>query len=250
MFWFTLTTRKLCSLLRCLCPTSNQINSPLTTSPSQTTVSTITNDLARSKISTNNSPGLSETKPPTNKSSDLSDVNTPIGQPSSEKECTNCGNFNAKSYCAGCHEAPNTDGTPHVGVRYCSRGCQKTNWPAHRLECKNLQARKALFKAAGLLQKIWYTVRREAFDNCIVKTEEVNGELLIHEGDYDLEPTKRKDGFYRKFPDAIFKNQQDADACLNLLSCTDSLSHMYMVNHWLLKCRSFFSERRLFGRWS
>jgi hypothetical protein len=201
-------------------------------------VSTIVNDLARIKISTNDSPVPSNTEPPTNNSDALSDVDTPINQAKSEKQCTNCGNHNAKAYCAGCHQAPNTDGTPHVNVRYCTKECQKAHWPAHRLECKNLQARKALFRAARLLQKMWYTVRRESFDNCIVKAEEVNGELWIHEGDYDLEPTKRNPGFYRDFPDAIFKNKQDADTCLNLLYCTDSLGHMYMVNHWLLKGRS------------
>jgi hypothetical protein len=201
-------------------------------------MSTITNDLARSKISTNDSPSLSKTKPPTNKSNDLSDVNTPVGQPKSEKECTNCGNFNANSHCAGCHEAPDTDGAPHVGVRYCSRECQKIHWSAHRLECKNLQARKALFRAARLLQKMWYAVRRESFDNTVVGVEEVNRELLVHEGDYDLEPTKRVPGFYREFPDAIFKNEQDAEACLNSLYCTDSLTHMHMVTHWLLKGKS------------
>lgn len=101
-----------------------------------------------------------------------------------------------------------------------------------------MQARKALFRAAWLLQKIWYTVRRESFDNDIVRTEEVDGELLIHEGNYDPESTKRKYGFYREVPDAIFKNKQDAEACLNLLYCTDSLSFMYIVNSWLLKGES------------
>jgi hypothetical protein len=200
-------------------------------------MSTITNDLARSKISTNDSPGLSNTEP-TTKSSHGSNVETPIGQPKNEKECTTCGNFNAKSYCAACHEAPNTDGIPHVGVRYCSRECQKTHWSAHRVECKDLKARKALFRAAWLLQKMWYAVRRESFDNTVVGVEEVNGELLMHEGDYDLEPTKRIPGFYREFPDAIFKNEQDAEACLNSLYCTDSLTHMYMVTDWLLKGKS------------
>ncbi|KAI4846094.1 hypothetical protein E4T44_05252 [Aureobasidium sp. EXF-8845] len=235
MFWFTLTTRKLRSLLNYLCSTSDPVDSPVTASPSQTTVSTITNDLARSIISTNDSPDLSKTNPPTNKHDDFSDVNTPIGHPNSERECTNCGNFNAKSYCAGCHQAPNTDGTPHLGVRYCSKECQKIHWPAHRLECKNLQTRKALFRAARLLQKMWYAVRRESFDNTVIGVEEVNGELLMHEGDYNLEPTKRVPGFYREFPDAIFKNEQDAEACLNSLYCTDSLTHMHMVTNWLLK---------------
>ena len=81
-------------------------------------------------------------------------------------------------------------------------------------------------------------MRRESFDNSIIKTEEVNGELLVHEGNYSSEPTQRENGFYRKFPDAIFKNKQDAETCLVLLCCADSLSHMYMVTSWLLKGKS------------
>lgn len=180
----------------------------------------------------------SNTETLTKKPDDLSDVKTPIDRPNNKKNCTNCGDTDANAYCAGCHQAPNTDGTPRVNVRYCTRVCQKAHWPSHRAECKNLQARKALFRAAWLLQKIWYAVRRESFDNDLVSAEEINGELLIREGNYDLESTRREHGFYREFPDAIFKNRQDAETCLNLLYCTDSLSHMSMVNHWLLKGKS------------
>lgn len=201
-------------------------------------MTTITNDLARSKISPGDSRNLFNIEPPTDTSNDLSDLETPTDNPSKKKECTNCGNLNAKFYCAGCHQAPKTDGTTHVNVRYCTKECQKTHWAYHRIECKNLQARKALFRAAWLLRKMWHTVRKESFDNCVIKAEEVNGELLIHEGDYNLERSKRVPGFYREFPEAIFNDKQDAEACLDLLCCSDSLSHMYMVSHWLLKGES------------
>ncbi|KAI4755233.1 hypothetical protein E4T52_12813 [Aureobasidium sp. EXF-3400] len=210
---------------------SDKEDSPVAGSP---TIATVAKDLAGFKISTSKPDDLLHTEPPT-KPDDLSNVKTPANKPHNKKKCTNCGNLNAKAHCAGCHQAPETDSTPHVNVRYCTRECQKAHWPSHRAECKNLQARKALFRAAWLLQKMWYAVRRESFDNCVTKAEEVNGELLIHEGNYDVEPTKREHGFYRKFPDAAFKNKQDAETCLNLLYCTDSLSHMYIVNHWLLK---------------
>ena len=199
----------------------------------------IAKDLAGFKISTGDSrDDGSFTETPANKSDDFSGVKTPIDHPNNKNKCSNCGHLDANAYCAGCHQAPNTDGSPHVSARYCTNECQKAHWPSHRAECKNLQARKALFRAAWLLQKIWYTVRRESFDNDLVSAEEVNGELLIREGNYDVESTKRKHGFYREFPDAIFKNKQDGETCLNLLYCTDSLSHMYMVNHWLLKGKS------------
>ncbi|KAG9840459.1 palmitoyltransferase akr1, partial [Aureobasidium melanogenum] len=207
-------------------------HAPTTAQQMQTT---ITSRLSNLEISTDDSRDLLNTGSSTDRSDDLSEVSQPAINVDQTKQCSNCGTRNAKAHCAGCHQAPNTDGSPHISVRYCNKDCQKGHWPAHRTECKNLQARKALFRAAWLLQKIWYTVRRESFDNCVVRTEEVNGELLIHEGDYDVEPTKRHYGFYRDFPDAVFKNKQDAETCLNLLYCTDSLSHMYIVSHWLLK---------------
>ncbi|KAG9716806.1 hypothetical protein KCU59_g19229, partial [Aureobasidium melanogenum] len=183
-------------------------HAPTTAQQMQTT---ITSRLSNLEISTDDSRDLLNTGSSTDRSEDLSEVSQPAIKVDQSKQCSNCGTRNAKAHCAGCHQAPNTDGSPHISVRYCNKGCQKAHWPAHRTECKNLQARKALFRAAWLLQKIWYTVRRESFDNCVVRTEEVNGELLIHEGDYDVEPTKRQYGFYRDFSDAVFKNKQDAE---------------------------------------
>lgn len=100
-----------------------------------------------------------------------------------------------------------------------------------------MQARKALFRAGYLLQKIWYTMRRESFDSAIVKVEEVDGELVVHEGDYDVEPTLREGGFYRRFPEEIFKDKKDAESCLSLLFCNDCLNHMHSVFEWFLKGR-------------
>ncbi|KAI5197489.1 hypothetical protein E4T39_07286 [Aureobasidium subglaciale] len=212
---------------------------PTTASESQHTAADIvddqSNDLRNIAVSTNKSNHTSGLDSSDEKLDDVARVKQPASTPNERKRCNDCASSNAKAHCAGCYQAPNIDGTPQADVRYCSRDCQKAHWPTHGIECKNLQARKALFRAAWLLQKIWYAVRRESFDNCVVKAEEVDGELLIHEGDYDLEPTKREFGFYREFPDAIFKDELDAKTCLNLLYCTDSLSYMYMVSSWLLK---------------
>lgn len=98
-----------------------------------------------------------------------------------------------------------------------------------------MQTRKALFRAGRLLQEIWYTIRRESFDNAIVKVQEIDGDLVVYDGDYIVETTLRENGYYRKFPEDLFKNKQDAESCLSLLSCNDSLNHMPRVVEWLLK---------------
>lgn len=192
------------------------------------------NYVADSKISAANNEDFTETKAFINKLDD--NLNTKVSWAKSDKKkCTNCGGTAPKSHCAGCHQAPNIDGTLHASVQYCGRECQKAHWSVHRKECKNLQARKALFRAGSLLQDMWYTIRRESFDNAVVGVEELDGALLVYEGDYDVEPAMREGGFYRKFPEAIFENKEDAESCLSLLYCNDSLNHMHQVVEWLLK---------------
>ncbi|THY29052.1 hypothetical protein D6D00_03862 [Aureobasidium pullulans] len=192
------------------------------------------NYVADNKISAANNEDVSETKAFTNHSDDILDTKVSWAK-SDKKKCTNCGGTAPKSHCAGCHQAPNIDDTLHVSVQYCGRGCQKAHWPIHRKECKNLQARKALFRAGSLLQEMWYAIRRESFDNAVVRVEELDGALLVYEGDYCVEPAMREGGFYRKFPEAIFENKEDAESCLSLLFCNDSLNHMHQVVEWLLK---------------
>ncbi|KAG9518338.1 hypothetical protein KCV07_g5633, partial [Aureobasidium melanogenum] len=184
----------------------------------QTTATTITNDLFEFQISTSDPCGLNNIKPSTNKSDDLPDVKPSTKKPKTENNCTNCGNLDAKAHCSGCHEAPEVNGTPQTGeaVGTCRTG-------------RHYSELVASYRRSGT----WCA--RESFDNCVVKAEEVNGELLIHEGNYRSEPTIRANGFYREFPDAIFESKQDAETCLVLLCCAESLSHMYMVTSWLLK---------------
>ncbi|THW92890.1 hypothetical protein D6C91_04300 [Aureobasidium pullulans] len=192
------------------------------------------NYVADNKISAANNEDVSETKAFTNQSDDILDTKVSWAK-SDKKKCTNCGGTAPNSHCAGCHQAPSIDGTLHASVQYCGRECQKAHWSVHRKECKNLQARKALFRAGALLQEMWYTIRRESFDNAVVGVEELDGALLVYEGDYNVEPAMREGGFYRKFPEAIFENKEDAESCLSLLYCNDSLNHMHQVVEWLLK---------------
>ncbi|KEQ63059.1 uncharacterized protein M437DRAFT_48047 [Aureobasidium melanogenum CBS 110374] len=174
-------------------------------------------------------------KPPSNKPDDESKVNPSTKKPNNNKKCTNCGKMDAKAHCTGCRGAPEVDGTPQEGVRYCSKECQKAHWVHHRRGCRNMQARKALFRAGSLLQEMWYAIRRESYDNAVVRVQEINGDLVVYDGDYNVESTLRENGYYRKFPEEIFKNKKDAESCLSLLSCNDVLNHMPKAVEWLLK---------------
>ncbi|KAI4715359.1 Palmitoyltransferase akr1, ankyrin repeat-containing protein akr1 [Aureobasidium sp. EXF-10727] len=209
-------------------------NAPPTTLAPHAPAATITDGLDKLKISTSTSHDVSNIESNTSISNVLSNVKTPVDKPNN-KGCANCGKVDAKSKCTGCDQAPNSDGTPSASVSYCGKECQTAHWPQHRKDCRPMRARKALFRAGRLLQGVWYAVRRESFDNAIVKVEEVDGDFVVHEGDYEVEPTLREGGFYREFPEHLFKNKEDAESCLSLLFCNESLSHMHSAAEWLLK---------------
>lgn len=181
--------------------------------------------------------------PPTMDVTRLAEDLSSLDLDDTENKCAHCHKLDAKFHCAGCRDTPSVHNKPQSTAVYCNKECQKAGWASHRKSCKNLQARKALFRAADLIQAIWYAVRRESFDCCVIKAEEVDGELIIHEGAYDAGTTKRERGFYRDFPADVFVNEQDAEACLNLLYCGESLAHMAYVNAWLLNCKRPFSKQ-------
>jgi MYND finger len=56
----------------------------------------------------------------------------------------------------GCLEAPVYDECISTPMFYCSPVCQKADWGQHKSECRKLQARKTLGRAALLLQAIIY----------------------------------------------------------------------------------------------
>jgi hypothetical protein len=72
--------------------------------------------------------------------------------------CTRCQSPITRR-CTGCLGAPVYDDCVPKPTSYCSQVCQKADWDQHKLECRKLQARKALDRAALLLQAIIYRIR-------------------------------------------------------------------------------------------
>jgi hypothetical protein len=64
--------------------------------------------------------------------------------------------------CTGCLGAPAYNNCIPKPTFYCSLECQKADWRQHKLECRKLQARKTLERAALLLQAIIYRIRIHA----------------------------------------------------------------------------------------
>src|SRR5687768_11477179 len=64
--------------------------------------------------------------------------------------CAVCSN-DATNSCAGRIDAPAYGNGQPQRTFYCNTQCQKADWSGHKAECKALQARKSLFRAATVL---------------------------------------------------------------------------------------------------
>lgn len=83
------------------------------------------------------------------------------GSKAASGACTRCQKPTINR-CSGCREAPVYDERVSKPTFYCNTICQKADWSQHKSECKKLQARKTLDRAARLLQAIMYRIRLHA----------------------------------------------------------------------------------------
>jgi hypothetical protein len=68
----------------------------------------------------------------------------------------------ANERCAGCLGAPGYGKSKPDDTFYCGPMCQKAHWDKHKPECKMLQDRITLHRAASLLQALMYRICMQA----------------------------------------------------------------------------------------
>lgn len=74
--------------------------------------------------------------------------------PSPRARCSSCSKESRikLNSCAGCLNAPSYGGdVPRPAVYYCSAQCQRSHWRTHKTECKVLQTRRCIHRAALVL---------------------------------------------------------------------------------------------------
>jgi hypothetical protein len=85
-----------------------------------------------------------------------------------------------------------------------------------------------LFRAALLLQDVFYVYREHVFDKLIARTEKRDGKMFLHEGEYEpLSGQPTDPDLLYDFPSAMISDSQDKKSILTHLAAEDAASWMY-----------------------
>lgn len=142
-------------------------------------------------------------------------------------QCAKC-NSPATMNCSACVDVPGSDGK----TWYCNASCQQSHWSTHKDICKALRARKILYRAASLLQDMFYTYRLHIFDMLIVRTKVEGRRMYLYEGVY---PTLRNAvDFICEFPVGLLTNTEDQRTVLTYQACSDVPAWMHDVIKYIL----------------
>lgn len=120
---------------------------------------------------------------------------------------------------------------------YCSKECQKEHYENHKMVCRTLRARKSLFRAGDLLQKMFYNFRYTVFDKSIVKIiRKVNDgkrSYFLYEGNYP--DIVHPHNILVPFPDHLVQDMEEKNAVLCMMACTDAMAFFYRVVEYVLQ---------------
>lgn len=134
--------------------------------------------------------------------------------------CASC-ERSATNRCTGCREAPAYGECFSKPTFYCSSVCQKADWGQHKSNCKKLQARKSLGRAALLLQAIIYRIRLQA-SPLNFKSLRLEGSTIFLDGFKLAEPEQ----VLKPFPVALDGDRSVAEAVLVYTGCTEALMYL------------------------
>ncbi|KAE8369786.1 hypothetical protein BDV27DRAFT_152668 [Aspergillus caelatus] len=145
--------------------------------------------------------------------------------PSSAGSCAHCHSLATKR-CSGCLGVRQYDEAIPEPTLYCSSDCQTQDWGEHKTNCKQLQARKSLSRAATLFQAILYRIRLHAH-TIQSAIGHMDGSRVI------LRPLKKAmPKAYRPLgsPSIELKggDQRAFDAIVMMGSCTEAIMFLYV----------------------
>jgi MYND finger len=158
--------------------------------------------------------------------------------------CAHCHKQSTKK-CTGCLGAP-IYGKATAVTFYCSKDCQVADRLRHKSECRKLQARKSLARAAQLLQGIFYRIRMHAYPK---QMDVVQFDSMYVEGSTIYLPSPEARGVLqrpptlRQFPISFEgdKDQSHVEAVLTYSGCTEVLLYLHNFAKALLGGEFTFS---------
>lgn len=156
-------------------------------------------------------------------------MDTSVGL-TSESRCASCGS-DASTRCAGCIGAPEYKSGDAANTIYCDRECQRAHWNTHKDQCKTLQQRKKLLRAAEILKATLLTYREATYDVELTGVHYKDGVLLLHQNQRSI-TTRIKRG---PFPNHLVANAQHKEAILAHNSCTTAMALLGRMTRKLLR---------------
>ena len=142
--------------------------------------------------------------------------------PLSHNCCARC-SAPATKVCQGCKDVPSYEDNTKVKVYYCGVDCRAAHWSVHRKMCKASQRRLVLYRAGATAQLAFFAFREVIFDKRFASVDTKGKAMIMREGSYG------KGEILVLFPHHLVPSQQDKEAILTYLACTDSVAFMYRM---------------------
>ena len=148
--------------------------------------------------------------------------------------CAACGKSGSLACQGSIQSPPYLDDIPS-STWYCRSQCQKTDWPAHKQRCKDLQNRKVLHRAAHLIQEAYNLVKAKNYNSLVDVVDYVDSEtLLVHLASWSSDVPN---SILPRPPVVPGSNSQVDLKAMMLYSCANSVRMMGDSIQFLLRGR-------------
>ncbi len=126
--------------------------------------------------------------------------------------------------CTGCLESPLYDESTLKPTYYCGLACQRAAWDEHKAQCRKLQVRKSLHRAALLLQAIMYKIRLYASPLRFKSVRVQSSTIYLDQFQFDVTAGQQ---YLKPFPASLDVEESLFDAVLVYMGCTEAMMYLY-----------------------
>jgi hypothetical protein len=134
------------------------------------------------------------------------------------KSCGNCGS-EAHIRCPDC------------GILvYCGRECEASHMRVHSTICKELELERAMIRTADTIRKAYFAFCAPLFEKLIVKIEERDRELVLHQNNTQSGKDNR---WFVNFPGHLITDKEIEEAVLCFLIGQEPLTYLLDLIQYL-----------------